>query len=127
MNFGKIQGIWFLLSGIVYVVGLIVCIVLATQNFTLGFGSGGALVLLNTWASARKVKGVEFINRPRATASLLLGFYLRLIVVGLCLFLLIKFLRVDPLGLVTGLSVVPAGLIGMLIMIYVANRRPEEV
>ncbi len=40
----------------------------------------------------------------------------------------IKFVNVDPVGLVTGLSVVPMGLFVMLVLIYVANRRrPEEV
>ena len=60
-------------------------------------------------------------------AVLLGGFYVRLILLGICLYGLIKFLKVDPVGLVTGLSVVPAGLLVMLALIYIANRRPEEV
>jgi hypothetical protein len=59
--------------------------------------------------------------------ALLGGFYLRLIFLGLCLFVLVRFTKVDPIGLVTGLSVVPAGLFVMLTLIYISNRRPKEV
>jgi len=65
--------------------------------------------------------------RGAAIISLLAGFYFRLIFIGLCLFVLIKFTKVDPVGLVTGLSVVPAGLFVMLVLIYISNRRPKEV
>ncbi len=126
MNFDKIPRIWFVLSGVVYVVGLIFCLFFAPQGFTLGFGAGGGLVLANAWASARKVRQSGFLHRGRAMASMLGGFYLRLILLAICLYGAIKFLQVDPVGLVTGLSVVPAGLFVMLILTYVANRRPEE-
>ena len=52
---------------------------------------------------------------------------MRLAILGICLFALIKFLKVNAVGLVAGLSVVPAGILIMLILIYVANRTPEEV
>jgi hypothetical protein len=58
---------------------------------------------------------------------LLGGFYVRLILLGICLYGFIRFLKVDPVGLVAGLSVVPAGLLVMLVLIHIANRRPEEV
>jgi hypothetical protein len=123
----KIPQIWFFVSGTVYVLGVFACLILATRNFTVGFGAGGALVLINAWASARKIRGSEFVYKNRATASIVTGFYLRLILMGICLFFLISFLEVDPLGLVTGLSVIPAGLFGMIILVYLANRSPQEV
>lgn len=126
MKLDKIPRIWFALSGVVYVVGLIFCLFLAPHGFTLGFAAGGSLVLANAWASARKIRRSEFLHRGRAIASVLGGFYLRLIGLAVCLFGVIKFLPVDPVGLVTGLSVVPAGLLVMLALIYIANRRPEE-
>ncbi|HMK36578.1 MAG TPA: ATP synthase subunit I [Desulfomonilaceae bacterium] len=122
----SIPRIWFMLSGVVYVSGIIFCLFLAPQGFTLGFVTGGGLVLVNAWASARKLKKSEFLHRGRALASVLGGFYLRLVVLAICLFGVIKFLHVDPVGLVTGLSVIPAGLLAMLVLIYIANRRPEE-
>lgn len=127
MNYERIPGIWFLFSGTAYLFGLIVCIVLTAWSFGVGFALGGGLVLVNAWSAARKVKSLDFVDRSRSTASLLLGFYGRLILLGVSLYVLIRFVRVDPLGLVTGLSVVPAGLFLMLVMIFIANRSPEEV
>jgi ATP synthase I chain len=127
MNFDKIPGIWFVLSGLLYVIGLVACAVLAPTGFGLGFAAGGALVLGNAWASARRIKKTGFLHRSGVTALLLGGFYVRLILLGICLYGIIRFLKVDPVGLVTGLSVVPAGLLIMLVLIYIANRRPEEV
>lgn len=126
MDLDKIPRIWFVLSGVVYLVGLIFCLFLAPHGFTLGFGAGGGLVLANSWASARKLRRSKFLHRGRVMATLLGGFYLRLIVLAVCLYGVIKFLQVDPVGLVAGLSVVPAGLLVMLVLTYVANRRPEE-
>ena len=128
MNADRIPGIWFALSGVVYLVGLPVCFLVTSLAFTIGFATGGALVLLNAWMSARRVRQADFPNRGRVMASLLGGFYLRLILLGVCLYAFITFMHVDPVGLVTGLSVVPVGLFVMLVLIYVANRRrPEEV
>ncbi len=128
MNTDRIPGIWFVLSGVVYAAGLPVCLLMTSREFTLGFAAGGALVLLNALMSARRVRKADFPNRGPVMASLLGGFYLRLILLGVCLYAFITFMRVDPVGLVTGLSVMPAGLFIMLVLIYVANRRrPEEV
>lgn len=127
MKAEKISGIWFMLSVIVYLLGLPICFLAAPLEFSLGYAAGGALVLVNSWMSARSVKRAPFPNKGKVMASILGGFYLRIILLGLCLFGFIKFVHVDPLGLVTGLSVVPASLLCMLILIYIANRRPEEV
>ncbi len=127
MNFQKIPKIWFFLSGIIFVLGFIACFIFTQGRFTLGYLTGGALVLLNAWLSARKLQNSDFYNRGRSLVSLLGSFYFRLIFIGLCLFALIRFTKVDPIGLVTGLSVVPAGLFVMLMLIYISNRRPKEV
>jgi hypothetical protein len=126
VNFEKIPGIWLTLSAVLYALGLLSCLVLAPSSFTVGFGLGGCLVLLNALASARRLRSAEFPHKGRVMASLLGGFYARLVLMGLSLFVFIKYLRVDPFGLVTGLTVVPAGLFVMLALIYFANRRPEE-
>jgi len=127
MDFERIPGVWFTLSAFVYVLGLLSSLILAGQTFVLGFSIGGALVLVNAWAAARKLRKAEFPHKGRVLASVLGGFYMRLILLAICLFGIIKFLKVDPVGLVTGLSVVPAGLFVMLVLIYLVNRRPEEV
>lgn len=127
MNFAGIPGIFLTISGVVYFIGLVASLLVASYPFALGFGAGGALVLLNVWASARKVKKTDFLHKGSVMASLVGGFYLRLFLMGICLFGLIRFSSADPVGLVTGLSVVPAGLFVLLVLIYIANRRPEEV
>jgi hypothetical protein len=126
VNFERIPGIWLLLSSALYALGVAACLFVAPHAFTVGFAVGGALVLLNSMASARRLRRAEFPHRNRVMASLLGGFYVRLILMAVCLYGLITYLHVDPLGLVAGLSVVPAGLLGMLALIYIANRRPEE-
>ncbi len=127
MNFEKIPGVWFVLSGAVYVLGLPACIALASPGFALGFGIGGGLVLINAWASSRRIKKADFPHKGSVMASVLGGYYVRLLLMGLCLFGVIRYLKVDPIGLVTGLSIVPAGLLILLGLIFIANRRPEEV
>lgn len=127
MNPQKIPFIWFVLSGAVYVVGMMVSLVAASQAFTVGYAVGGGLVLVNGWASARKVVRSEFTDKRQVMVSLMGGFYGRLMLLAVCLYGVIALLKVDPVGLVTGLSMLPAGLFLMLVLIYVANRRPEEV
>jgi hypothetical protein len=126
MTFDKIPGIWFAVCGFIYLIGCALCIVLASNAFCLGFVSGGALVLLNLFASARKLRRAHFPNRGSVLASVVGGFYIRLAVIGICLYFLISYLKVDPIGLVLGLSVIPAGIMIVLLLIYIANRRPEE-
>lgn len=127
MNFDRVPAIWFGVAGACYIVGLIVCLGLAGTPFAAGFAAGGGLVVLNLWAGSRKVRRSEFRVKGREITSLLGHFYVRLAIIGFSLFLLIKHAGVDPLGLVAGLSVVPAALLILLFLIYVANRTPEEV
>jgi hypothetical protein len=127
MNFEKVPSIWFLLSLMVYAVGIVIALALAPWSFTGGFAAGGALVLLNAWASARRMKTAPLPDRGMVMASVMGGFYVRLILLGICLYVLVTIARVDPVGLIAGLSVVPAGLLVMLGFIYIANRRPREV
>jgi len=127
MKIEKIPSIWFLLSLAVYIAGLVVALTLTPWSFTGGFAAGGALVLLNAWASAQRLKAAPLPNRGLVMASVMGGFYLRLILLGICLYGLVTIARVDPVGLIAGLSVVPAGLLAMLGVIFVANRRPREV
>ncbi len=127
MKFEKIPGIWLGLSSAAYLFGLAALSLWAGREFTVGFGAGGALVLLNSLAACRKLKRTEFTHKGQALASLVGGFYLRLAILGISLFALIRFLKVNAVGLVAGLSVIPAGILIMLILIFVANRTPEEV
>jgi len=127
MNFERVPAIWLGVSSAVYAAGALLCVILAPFHFLLGYVAGGALVIANAWAGGRKVKRSEFRQKGVEIAAFLAHFYVRLIILGISLLLLIKYAKVDPLGLVAGLSVVPAGLFVMLVLIYLANRTPEEV
>lgn len=126
MRYVSIPRIWYFVCASVYGVGIVLGALWAPPSFLAGFMSGGAIVLANLWASTRRVRRAAFPHRGPVMVSLIGGFYARLILVGICLFVLISYLHVDPVGLIIGLSVVPAGLLVMLVMIYLANRRPEE-
>lgn len=126
MKMEKIPGIWFAICGFVYAVGCVICMVVSSVPFLFGFVTGGGLVLLNLYVSARRVKNADFPNRARVLASVVGGFYFRLALLGICLYFLITHWKVDPVGLVTGLSVIPGGMLILLLLIYIANRRPEE-
>ncbi len=127
MNFERVPAIWLGVSGVVYGAGALASLALAPFPFVIGFVAGGALVLANAWAGGRKVKRSEFRQKSAEIPAFLAHFYVRLILLGISLFVLIKYAKVDPLGLVTGLSVAPAGLFVMLVLIYLANKTPEEV
>ncbi len=117
---------WFLSMGIAFVGGLVVCVLATPLSFVAAYGAGGALVMANAYASSRKLAKTDFSHKGRAFTSLIGGFYVRLVLMGICLYVCIKHLGFDPLGLVVGLSVVPAGLVVMLILTRAANRRVEE-
>lgn len=127
MNFERVPGIWLGVSATVYLFSLCLAWLIGSGGFVAGFAAGGGLVLFNAWASTRTLRRADFQFRGRATAFILGGFYLRLVLLGICLYLLVKVVGVDPVGLVTGLSVLPAGLVAMLALTYIANRRPREV
>jgi hypothetical protein len=127
MNFEKIPGIFALFASICFILGLVLCALLADLGFTVGFAAGGALMVVNLFFSTNRVKNTGFSSKGAAMASLLGGFYVRLIILSILLFALIRHAEINALGLVAGLSIVPAALIMMIIMIYLANRGPEEV
>ncbi|MGC8907460.1 MAG: ATP synthase subunit I [Desulfomonilaceae bacterium] len=127
MNFERVPRIWLGVSAALYAAGALLSVCVAPVHFVLGYVAGGALVLANAWAGGRKVKRSEFRQKGAEIAGFLAHFYARLLLLGVSLFVLIKYAKVDPLGLVTGLSVAPAGLFVMLFLIYLANRTPEEV
>ncbi len=127
MNSEKIRSIWFLLSAGLFLAGLVISLIAAPGGFTVGFVGGGALVLVNAMLSAWRTKRTDFRSRGKAMVYVILGFYVRLALMGVCLYYLIAVAGVHPLGLVAGVSVMPAGLLAMLALMYLANRRPREV
>lgn len=79
---------------------------LAPYRFTAGVFSGGLLVL---GAFAWQQRNIRLFSHEPTRAmgrKVLFGFFLRLLVIGLLLVVLLRYVRVDPIGLATGLSIV---------------------
>ena len=81
-------------------------LVLASPRFSAGVVSGGLLVL---GAFAWQQRNIRLFTHEPTRAmgrKVLFGFFLRLLIIGLLLIALLRFLHVDPIGLATGLSIV---------------------
>lgn len=106
----------WILFPIVSIAGLL----LATPNFAKGIIFGGLLVTINFHMLARTLKKAL---RPPHLAShniILAKYYLRFIVSGFIIFVLISKHYVNPIGLIIGLSVVVASI--MLATIYESKK-----
>lgn len=97
---------WVLLAGATAAGALF-----APFDFALGIFSGGLMVTVNFYLLARTLR--QALTPPHVTSHnvVLAKYYLRFIVSGFVIFLLIAGGVVDPLGLVIGLSVVVASII----------------
>ncbi len=126
MILDKAPGIWFIVCAVEYVIGLILCWIFASPNVVVGFLAGGALALGNIYLSGRRLRRADFHVKGAALASIMGGFYARLILLGILLYVMLALLHVNPVGLVLGLSIMPAGAPIMVFLIYIVNRNPEE-
>ncbi len=72
----------------------------------LPFTVGAALSLVNFYALAKIVQEVIFVGKGAAVTSLLTGFYLRLLLTGVVLFVMIGPLGSEIVPLLLGLSIV---------------------
>lgn len=81
-------------------------LLLGNPRFTAGVVSGGAIVLGGFAWQQRNIW--LFTHEPTRAMGrkVLLGFFARLIVIGLLLVILLRLVHVDPIGLATGLSIV---------------------
>lgn len=85
-------------------------LVFAPLKFALGIISGGLLVTINFHLLARTLKSALTPPHLSSHGSVVAKYYLRFVLSGVVLFLLIKFHLVNPLGLFIGLSVVVASI-----------------
>ncbi len=85
-------------------------LLLAHPQFALGVIAGGLIVTVNFHLLARTLK--KSLRPPHLAShhSIIAKYYLRFIVSGIIIFLLIAGHGVDPLGLFIGLSVVVASI-----------------
>jgi len=95
---------------ILFCLALLVSLLVAPVDFSLGILFGGLIVTLNFHLLAQTLK--NSLTPPHITSQhmVLATYYLRFIVSGVIIFLLIYKHVVDPLGLILGLSVVVASI-----------------
>jgi len=96
---------------ILFAVAGISALALSTPGFTRGILSGGLIVTVNFHLLSRTLKKAF---RPPHLASprvVLAKYYIRFVVSGIIIFILLANHYVDPLGLIAGLSVVVASIL----------------
>lgn len=97
---------WVLLAG-----ATLTAAVLAPPRFTLGVLAGGLLVTVNFHLLARTLRKALTPPHLASHHTVLAKYYVRFLISGFIIFVLIAGGFVDPLGLVIGLSVVVASII----------------
>jgi len=95
---------------VLFFIGSIAGFLITTPNFAKGIIFGGLIVTINFHMLSRTLKKA-FRNPHSASHNVILGkYYVRFIVSGFIIFLLISKHYVDPIGLFIGLSVVVASI-----------------
>ena len=97
---------WFLfaLTGVLALINLPI-------DFALGVISGGLIVTVNFHLLSRTLKKSLSPKHLSSHSSILAKYYIRFIISGLIIFVLISNHIVHPLGLLTGLSVVVVSIV----------------
>ena len=85
-------------------------LVVASAPFALGIIFGGLIVTINFHLLARTLKKALAPSQLASPNVVLIKYYIRFIISGVILFLLIRLKVVNPLGLFIGLSVVVASI-----------------
>jgi hypothetical protein len=76
------------------------------HRITLGVAAGGVLATLNFWALRRILQGIVQSRNPRRQLFLGLLLMLKLGLVAALIFVAVKYLPIDPIALLAGISVV---------------------
>ena len=87
-------------------------------RFALGVLLGGLVSVVNFYWLSRDLKGALVRHADRAKPFMMVKFYIRFLVTGVVLFVIITRAPVDIFGLVLGLSVV---VINVIVMVIGAN------
>jgi ATP synthase I chain len=95
-----------LMNGVVFTLLLLVSLIWMSPLFTLGVALGGLIVLFNFHLLYRILKKAFIPDRLASPKSIIIKYYLRILGMGIILYILIANKLVDPLGLLVGLSVV---------------------
>lgn len=102
-------------------ISLVVSAVLLPHSFTLGILVGGLVSIANFYWLAKDLKRLfgqfsEGVTPTRAKYFILMKFYLRFIVTGVVLYIVITRMPVSVIGLVVGLSIVVISIVLTIII-----------
>jgi hypothetical protein len=85
-----------------------------SRSFTLGIILGGMLVIINfNFLQSTIIKAFQQTPVIKKKKSLLIKSFLRLILLGIILFALLKYDIADPIGLAIGLSIIFFSIVSM--------------
>jgi len=108
--------------------GAILLYLLSDFSFSLGFIIGAFIAILNFELLKRIViKGCSLDNPRQGKRLVIIRYYIRIIITGFLLFVLISQKIVHPLSLLLGLSTVMAGICGMAFYYFLKIMHKETV
>ena len=93
---------------VLFAVSVLFSFLFASGGFTLGVLCGGAIVTVNFHLLARTLRNAFTPPYVASYQSIIAKYYLRFIVSGMIIFILLGLRLVNALGLILGLSVVAA-------------------
>lgn len=91
--------------------GFLFCLVVGGWPWALGYGIGGGIALANLELLRQGVARVLTSESTKVLPRLVSGSLLRLLGIGIVLFLVLKFLPIQVIGLAIGLLVGPAAIL----------------
>ena len=91
--------------------GFLFCLFVGGWSWALGFGIGGGIAVANLELLRQAVTRVFTSETRKALPRLVSGSLLRLVGIGIALFLVLKFLPVQVIGLALGLLVGPVAIV----------------
>jgi len=127
---------WKKLHGILRMVNWLVLLALSSAGYfimspfwTAGVILGGLIAIANFNVLQHTIRGAFFAEgiHQGARFSIVGKFYLRLLVMGVIIYLLVTRGWIDPLGLVVGLSTVLLSIVGLGIGLAFRTRTREAV
>ena len=129
MEWEKLQSILRTLNWVVLLILSSLGYFIMSPFWTAGVLSGGLIAIANFSVlqhTVRKAFSAEGIHQG-ARFSIVGKYYLRLLALGVILYLLITRGWIDPVGLVVGLSTVMVGIIGLAIHMVLRTKTKEAI
>jgi len=111
---------------IILFVILIPSLIFTSYKFSLGILLGGFICILNFHWMERGLRGL-FQKTGNVKGSVLVKYYIRLVLTAIVLFFLIRYETVDVIGLLIGLSVVVINIMFTMIVALSKKNFIEEV